>query len=265
MSMMDINLVIGSETISFQMTFDPNFWSDIGMREYLLRNGLAEPGTVHLMKRVLRPGDIAIDGGANVGFFTVLMSKLVGKVGFVLAFEPGINNIQKFHDNIALNHVANVKLVQQPLWHTPGEEVTFNLCHDSGINSLGDLPEVLCRLKMRSTALSEYPETARARLVKLDIEGSEQFAIEGLGDARPPFVVFEFNAARMRTLNSTFETLRAAGHDRGYELFVLDAAGGLPALLARNIIVASDDPQSPNLLFSTVAAVESAWNKVESK
>src|SRR4051812_40379471 len=55
-----------------------------------LRNGICyESELAWVMLRMLKPGDIAIDVGANIGFFTMLMAKLVGPTGHVIALEPG--------------------------------------------------------------------------------------------------------------------------------------------------------------------------------
>lgn len=47
-----------------------------------------EPETTFLMRRILREGDIFIDVGANIGYFTAIGAALVGKTGEVHSFEP---------------------------------------------------------------------------------------------------------------------------------------------------------------------------------
>ena len=63
---------------------------------YAIRvGGIPEPEVSDLMARAAKPGSFVIDGGANIGFFTVLLSRLVGPDGHVVAIEPGANNIYR--------------------------------------------------------------------------------------------------------------------------------------------------------------------------
>ena len=58
------------------------------------------------MSRVVKPGDYCVDVGAHIGYFTLLLSRLVGETGYVLAFEPGTNNLPKLKRNLELNHMV---------------------------------------------------------------------------------------------------------------------------------------------------------------
>src|SRR5579863_7387210 len=54
----------------------------------LWANGVYEPWTTEVLTKELKEGDVFVDVGANIGFFTLLASKLVGEKGRVYAFEP---------------------------------------------------------------------------------------------------------------------------------------------------------------------------------
>src|SRR5687767_12282446 len=54
----------------------------------LLINGEYEPVTLRTMASIVRPGDVIVDGGANIGIFTLHAARAVGSAGRVIAFEP---------------------------------------------------------------------------------------------------------------------------------------------------------------------------------
>ncbi len=57
----------------------------------------------YLMDYLPKPGDIVVDGGAYMGTFTLVASKLVGQTGKIIAFEPDPVNYEKLLENIGLN------------------------------------------------------------------------------------------------------------------------------------------------------------------
>ncbi len=67
---------------------------------------------IDFLKRVVKPGMVVLDIGANIGFYTRIFSKLVGKEGRVYAFEPERNNYRNLKklcrdlNNVTLNNVA---------------------------------------------------------------------------------------------------------------------------------------------------------------
>jgi FkbM family methyltransferase len=59
----------------------------------------------------LAPGDVFIDVGANIGYYSLLASKLVGEFGLVVAIEPSPTIFNSLKNNLALNRVGNIRLV----------------------------------------------------------------------------------------------------------------------------------------------------------
>lgn len=55
-------------------------------------NLVHEESTTELFKKIVRPGSIVADLGANIGYFTLLAARLAGKDGHVYAFEPEPRN-----------------------------------------------------------------------------------------------------------------------------------------------------------------------------
>lgn len=71
--------------------------------------GEYEPGLTDLVKRICKPGYVAVDVGANIGTLTLIMGELVGESGRVIAIEPQPEEYDKLVENIALNRMRQVK------------------------------------------------------------------------------------------------------------------------------------------------------------
>ncbi len=160
--------------------------------------------TVRLLRRILRPGDVAIDAGANIGYFALLMARRVGPTGKVYAFEPHPTAIARQRENIALNDAAQITLIPKGVWHEPGQATMYGF-DDVPVNesSLGrrDDRAVVERFDVELAAIDDIVAEP-ARLVKLDVEGAERHAIKGaartLFDGPPPHVLVELNPGACR-------------------------------------------------------------------
>src|SRR5437867_2941506 len=111
-----ITIKMDEAEVSFQMLLDTSSVADAATKYFIDNIGACEPEVCHLMARVIRSGGTVRDGGANIGFFTLFMSRLVSTTGKVLAFEPAPQNLAKLRDNIGLNGMRNVTVDSRPLW-----------------------------------------------------------------------------------------------------------------------------------------------------
>ena len=74
-----------------------------------------------LIARLLSPGDVFVDGGANVGLFTLVAAERVGPTGKVVAFEPGRAVRLRLLENVVLNGFSQVEVIPFALSSTAGE------------------------------------------------------------------------------------------------------------------------------------------------
>jgi FkbM family methyltransferase len=188
-----------------------------------------EPHLSDFIRRVVRPGMTAIDGGANIGFFTMLLARLVGEEGRVLAFEPNSENCRQLLLSRNANGFEHVKLY--PFALSDGLDA---LCLFPAVGSNGALmPDRQAALKsgnclvVPSLALDALALT-EADFLKLDIEGAEYLALKGaeqLLRRSRPVVALEFSLEMLE---------RVSGIEGGDFLHWIKGLGYRPHLLRRD-------------------------------
>ncbi len=248
-----------SGDVSFFMDFDASSIADQCTVANFNASGCCEPEVVHLMLRVLKPGDIVVDGGANIGFFTMLMAKLIGETGRVYAFEPAEQNIHKLAVNANVNKFEHITIVSNPLW-SKVEPVTLYMAENSGFTSLAKSPVTIGQAEKQAITLDAYfDKPSNVKLLKLDIEGSELHALTGsLGYGRATYMVCELNDEALQLFGHSAKKLRGYMRGVGYEMFLLYPDGRFPTLIPPDVEIKTNK-QNLNVLFSTMENVVKAW------
>lgn len=253
-----------SRPVSIRMDIDMGFVTDAVLVMTMQQHKVPEEELVQVMARVLQEGDLMVDAGANAGLFTTLASQYVGVTGQVIAVEPGANNIPKIKRNIELSSIQNIRLVEQPLWNDE-VDVDFFLYEDSGHNSITPDLQTDIGAKMRATTLDVLCRGKVPKLIKIDIEGAEVDALRGghqLLQKHPPFVVCEMNREALLGRGESPASMRDLMKLYGYEAFMIDMHGNLPALVPHSSRLMPMRMNS-NILFSTMEAVGKAWDEVK--
>ena len=185
-------------------------------------SGLPDPHEMIFLKHYLRPGDAAIDAGANVGVYTLFMANLVGPEGRVTAFEPGDTASERLAENVALNHLSQVTIRKAALADFKGT-ADFNQDEDTS-NALSSLRDSGSGKRPVSvvTLDSEIGEADFA-VCKMDVEGAEFAALRGaegcLSRLNPPVWLLELTNRTMKRSGSSVDELRSWLKERGYELW----------------------------------------------
>ena len=149
--------------------------------------GTDEPAVQAELVRVLRPGGVVYDVGANVGFLTLIAARLVGPEGRVYAFEPIPDNARAIERNAALNGFANVTVLELALTDRSGEAVLRipRINQGAHLAVVGDAAGEEDDLIVRTAPLDELDGLRPPELVKLDVEGAESSSSGGCGAASP--------------------------------------------------------------------------------
>ena len=272
----DLNLVVKGEEISLNFLFDLQKFSIQVMYSYLSRGKLYEPDLSYFLMNILNKGDVFVDVGAHVGFFSMIAAKLVGPEGRVIAFEPEEDNLKTLKNHIDINIASNIEVVEKVVCDTDGSRTFYiNRDNDGGhclwdvgvhpfnkLSAANPKPLTLEAVTL-DTALGER-NIENVKILKIDTEGAEQQVCNGARQALErhaiPFVISELNEFGLQQLDTSQECFRAFMKDLGYDTFLMDREGGFPKLVPNSVAIASKSKSVSNVLFSRLEFVAPYWN-----
>jgi FkbM family methyltransferase len=160
----------------------------------LYRYGFCDP-LAALIRATLRAGDAFLDGGANIGVFTLVAASTVGPHGKVLACEPSPETVKLLRRNVELNNFDWVDLRQVALAERSGQMSFLSFEPGSGFSSFAPAAKAnATQHQVRVVTLDELTDgVSTLKLVKLDIEGAEVRALRGarhlLRTQRPVLII----------------------------------------------------------------------------
>jgi FkbM family methyltransferase len=204
---------------------------------FIYYGGLPDYDEMIFMRRYLRPGDNFVDGGANVGAYTLLAASLVEPTGRVDAFEPAPLEAHRLRENVALNRLEYVQVHEAALAQTPGH-ARFTLDRRSG-NRLWPADEERLETSVVRVTSIDHELSATYAMAKLDLEGAEPLALRGaerhLAAGNPPVLVLELVDRFVRRYGSSAVDVADWLHERGYELGTYDASTNRVELVGRSL------------------------------
>jgi FkbM family methyltransferase len=227
---------------------------DVSITPHLILDGVWEEWTEAVLRRLLAPGMTVFEAGANVGYFTLVMARAVGRSGTVRSFECDPDLAMLARDNIEINGLHRVAgIVEKAAGEREGT-VTFYRTdrHRGGGSIVAGLEQIPHNatdqrraLDVEMTTLDEYARSSALTpdLIKLDAEGAEPAILRGatalLDSARPLTIVMEFFPRFVRDVGDDPAALLRVLTAKGFAISVIDErrrraeATSAEALLAR--------------------------------
>jgi len=167
--------------------------------------GSYEPELREIMRAVLPVGGTAIDVGANAGWHTLLMARLVGPQGRVLAVEPNPSVRAHLGRNIAINRLGQVAVVASALADAQGTLNFLAPDADHPASGSGHVvaddaapPDAIRVAATTLDSLAAEQKLDRLDLIKIDAEGFEWPILQGAQTSIArfrPYIIFEFDQA----------------------------------------------------------------------
>lgn len=144
--------------------------------------GVYEPFETELFKKEILKGEVVLDIGANIGYYTLIAAKLVGENGKVFAFEPDPSNFAILQKNVEMNGYKNVILVQKAVSNETGK-LRLYLCEDNKADHrIYDSHDGRKFIEIEAVRLDDYFKNYNGKVdfIKMDIQGGEGGAIQGM-------------------------------------------------------------------------------------
>jgi len=196
--------------------------------------GQIEPELQARLPELVQRGAVVWDVGAHTGFFTLLLARLVGEEGRVVAFEPDEESLAALVAAVERNGFGNVHVRPVAVWSAPGA-VGFERRADAAGGAHGAVLLEGGSTDVAATTLDEEAEIGPPpALVKIDVEGGEEHVLLGasrLLAERKPIVICEVHELR-RGRAELLPRVRRLLVDSGYDIEELDPGRSPIHLLA---------------------------------
>jgi FkbM family methyltransferase len=230
--------------MTFRTKTQAGFLLDVNTADVVQRYayffGSWEPVFTDYIKRMLRPGDVVIDIGANIGYHSLLASRVVGPSGRVFAIEASPSICAKLRHNVALNAADNVTVINVAIFRER-MELPLHIHNSSNSGATTIVSEVAQRRDTEIEAIIQAMPLAeampivdilRARLIKIDVEGAEWPVVQGIIDLLP-----RLSAATELVIEIDSQALQDQGTSVDEFLSLFESAGFRPYVFGERLDV----------------------------
>lgn len=186
-----------------------------------------EPDESRIVHRLLRPGDNFVDVGANVGYYTLLGSMLVGPNGSVYSFEPSPATYERLLRNIRLNTSYNITTFAKACGdHASTLPLSCISSRNPGANTLLSVKNASQRWTVDIIRIDECLSVDKHyRLVKIDVEGFEPFVLKGMSnlfyDRSVDYILCELTESWLNYNGTSIRDIFAYMETHGFTPFVI--------------------------------------------
>ena len=145
-----------------------------------LSSSMHEKTIVNLVKNEIKEGDVVLDIGAHIGYYTVLFAKLVGPKGKVISFEASPTNFEILKKNVSVNGYQNVILNNKAVSDKNGKLTLYITGETSTQNFLFKPEKTKETIEIDTITLDEYFRDFKEKInfMKIDIAGAEPRAFK---------------------------------------------------------------------------------------
>lgn len=225
---------LGVKTVTtrfgYRMRLDLRDWVD----QFIYVTGNYEDMTASTIEACLSPGDSAVDIGANIGFFSLLMAKCTGPTGAVWSFEPIPATNLRLRRNVEMNRAVTITVRNEAIADDDTERTIYGGRDDhSGIagfrpvDGAGTGSHTVPVRRLTSC----LPPGTKPRLIKIDVEGAEYMVLRGMGDLladHQPDIVLEMSAHYLEELGSAPTQICDYLANFGYRMYLIDGDALVP-------------------------------------
>ena len=150
-------------------------------RTKFFREWHREPEFMDIVKKEVKPGMVALDIGANIGYVTLFIANYVGPKGYVYAVEPSPRNFEILKKNIELNHLQSRVDTFQFAFSTKSGVRDLNISTESNLHSFKKTKHSVDVVEVKTVTIDDFFDNKQPpNFIKMDIEGAEVEVLSGI-------------------------------------------------------------------------------------
>ncbi len=210
-----------------KLRINPTSVQDLQFITFNGKNIIYEPETGEFLRQYVKDGSVFVDAGANNGYFSLLVARLLKGTGKVYSFEPVATTYKRLLQNIELNGFSNIEPYNFALGSYRHDAFINVSDTNDGFNSLVEIRGSRTRIAVDVIPLDEIVGNNRVDIIKMDVEGYEREVIKGATNVirsnENIKVIFEHNPALSRHGNEDeFNLLKRLG----FKIYSMDISKG---------------------------------------
>lgn len=217
--------VVPIKKYNFQIILDPQ---NGAVDEYIFIHRNWETAIASVLDQYLKPGDVFVDVGANIGYFSLQAATLLKEKGTVIAFEPLSRIAQQLRDSVVANNFSNVIVKQLAIGAVSSQKkIEIQPGNVGGSSLVKELGSTMTETVAVSTLDQELRDLDRVNLMKIDVEGYEYEVLHGgieILKRHQPKLVLEFspNVYARRDKKMAKNILELLMTELGYRVYDLE-------------------------------------------
>ena len=236
----------GMATLGFELHAKPDIWISDPIR----RGEIFDAPVLRAFRKLVQPGNSLLDIGANIGWFSVIGSRLVGSTGHVWAVEPEPCNVGILRRNLRRNGCSNVEVLPIAAGATAARASLFLSSDNQGDHRLSTVPSESASILVPVRPLDEVIGNRRIDIVKLDTQGSEVAALRGMAgicgnNPRIRFIT-EFWPYGLAQCGTSTEELLLALNWRDNFFWLISPDGAIKQIESEDVLKLSKTSLSPS-------------------
>jgi len=154
---------------------------DTGVVPYLIKDGIYEKYTTEYFKKIVKSGQVVVDVGAMIGYYTLIAAEIVGENGKVFAFEPAVDNYNLLIKNIEENGYKNIVPVQKAVSNKVGTTKLYLAQKNKGDHRIYDTRNGRSHIEVETITLDDFfKDEERIDVIKIDVQGAEYVVLQGM-------------------------------------------------------------------------------------
>lgn len=146
----------------------------------MLKNRVWEPTETSCVLKFVLAGDLVIDVGANIGYYSVIFARQVGISGSVIAIEPDAKNFELLNLNIKHNKIHNIQLISAAAAATDGQGTLYSSSTNYGDHRIYPSTSQEKGVFIKTVSLDQiiFDKAQAPKLVKIDCKGLKSWFLK---------------------------------------------------------------------------------------